>query len=473
MRLSFRALSVVVLALATTVAPSAGAAERGWVVERVRFVPTGGEPLQADGRAFRGAIEVGVHGGGLAVVNELGLDDYVKGISEVPANWPAEAQKAQAIAARTYALHSLLVARQRGVVRPLGADICATQACQVYAGLASEARPGGARWAAAVDATRGQLLLYRGGPILAQYSSTNGGRTVRGSRPYLWEVPDPDDAASPYHRWRVSFAAQEIQGLFRLAGPLVAVNRLGDTVVLTARQPDGVDYPLQMSAAHLRAEINRAFGPRPGLPLAVPSSRYGLTLEGDQVVLAGGGWGHGIGMSQYGALGKARRGMAAPDILAAYYGGIRPTFVAPERLPSGIRVVVAEGRGAVTVASMGGFQVVDQVGNPLVAAGAGVWRIEPAGGGVRVVPPEGYDQPLRAAALEPAAPAVGQQPVVRFALDAPAAVTVKLVGPTGEATVAEGQLPAGDHALPLQEATPGDWQVVVAEGRGAVTVASM
>ena len=459
--LSVAAVVAVVLVACVLPTGATAATERGWVVERVRFVPVDGPSLTADGRAFAGVVEVGAHGGGLAVVNDVGFEDYVEGITEVPASWPAEAQKAQAIAARTYALHSLLWTRQRGIARPLGADICATQSCQVYTGLASAARPGGGRWVAAVEATRGQLLLYRGGPILAQYSSTNGGRTVRGSRPYLWEVPDPDDAASPYHRWRVGFGAAEIQGLFRLAGPLVAVARQADTVVLTARQPDGVDYPLSMSAAHFRAEVNRAFGPRPGLPSAVPSNRYVLGLEGDQVVVDGGGWGHGIGMSQYGALGKARRGMAAADILAAYYAGIRPTYVEPERLPRTIRVVVAEGRSAVTVASGGAFQVLDQAGNPLVGGGAGAWRIEPAAGGVRVIPPDGYEQPLRAAALDPPAPAVGQQATVSFALAAPAAVTVKLLGPSGEATVAQGPLPAGDHRVALQQAQPGDWQVVV------------
>ena len=222
-----------------------------------------------------------------------------------------------------------------------------------------------------------------------------------------------------------------------------------------------------------RARLNNGVARPEGLPLPVPSVRYDVAAVDGVVVIDGRGWGHGIGMSQYGALGKARRGMQAPDILAAYYGGIRPTAVDPARLPETIKVVVEEGKGAVTVGSGGTFDVVDQAGNPLVALGTGAWRIEPAEGGVRVVPPAGYEQPLSGASLEPAVPAAGQQPTVRFALAAPATVTVKLLGPAGEATVAEGRLPAGDHAVPLQQATPGEWQVVVQAASGRDRVAAV
>src|SRR2546423_15648517 len=112
----------------------------------------------------------------------------------MPAGWPMEGLKAQAIAARTYALNQLAAGRQ----------LCATEACQVYAGLAKERSQGGDNWAAAVAATAGQVVLYRNKPILAMYSSSDGGQTVAGSQPYLRAARDPDDGVSPLSQWQAS-----------------------------------------------------------------------------------------------------------------------------------------------------------------------------------------------------------------------------------------------------------------------------
>ena len=90
--------------------------------------------------SFRGAIEVRRNGRGLAVVNHLPLEEYVRGIDEVPPSWPAAALQAQAIAARTYAAHKAMAGEARW--RAVGADICATPTCQVYKGLDAERRAG-------------------------------------------------------------------------------------------------------------------------------------------------------------------------------------------------------------------------------------------------------------------------------------------------------------------------------------------
>src|SRR5205807_4868280 len=125
------------------------------------------------------------------VFNQLPLEDYVKGIVEVPAAWPAAALQAQAIAARTYGLN-----RQLGE-----GEICPDDACQFYQGTVGEERDDGDRWAAAVDATAGQVPLANGSPIRAEFSSSNRGRSVAGGSPYLRPVDDPDDAYSPLHHW--------------------------------------------------------------------------------------------------------------------------------------------------------------------------------------------------------------------------------------------------------------------------------
>jgi len=174
-------LSAVALAAAGPVV-AAQEAEPGWLVERVRFEPVGdgGGHIRVDGSpTYRGTVEVRSGPAGLAVISEVSLNDYVKGIVEMPADWPAEALEAQAVAARTYALNQR-ASTADSTWRAAGADICATQQCQVYGGVDGERRPSGDRWVAAADATAGQVLLSRGEPILALYSSSNGGRSTAG-----------------------------------------------------------------------------------------------------------------------------------------------------------------------------------------------------------------------------------------------------------------------------------------------------
>src|SRR5687768_16598263 len=101
-------LGVAALVLGLAPAPGVGAPEpAGWVTDRVRFEPVAAPLTVAGSGDYRGVIELRGAGRAVAVINEVGLDDYVKGVSEVPVRWPIEAQKAQAIAARTYALYQM------------------------------------------------------------------------------------------------------------------------------------------------------------------------------------------------------------------------------------------------------------------------------------------------------------------------------------------------------------------------------
>ncbi|MDP9071204.1 MAG: SpoIID/LytB domain-containing protein, partial [Actinomycetota bacterium] len=172
------ALVALAVLVGSAPGPAQGAAERGaaptrsWVVDRVRVENLGPEGFLgvAGVGDYRGALELVRAGGGVAVVNDVGFEDYLRGIAEVPASWPMEVQRAQVIAARTYALHEM--ARRDGPPgSEVGAHICSTQACQVYVGLAKERSPGAERWVAAVESTRNQVLVKKGAPILAMYSS--------------------------------------------------------------------------------------------------------------------------------------------------------------------------------------------------------------------------------------------------------------------------------------------------------------
>jgi stage II sporulation protein D len=157
---------------------------------------------------YRGALEIspGLFSG-ISVVDAVGLEDYLRGVvpSESPASWPIEALKAQAIAARTYA-----IATAHGG----SFDEYADTRSQVYGGVAAES----AASDQAVAQTRGQVVTYHGQPVTTYFFSTSGGRTedvenVFGGAPEPWlkSVADPYDGVSPRHRWRFTMSLQRAQ----------------------------------------------------------------------------------------------------------------------------------------------------------------------------------------------------------------------------------------------------------------------
>jgi stage II sporulation protein D len=483
---------VIVAALAAVpAAPAAAqasaAANDPFLVAGPTFEPLDQAPLDVEGIGeYRGTIRLNRTAQGVAVVNTLALDDYLRGISEVPANWPLEAQKAQAIAARTYALHEALSANTTAAYKQAGADICATDACQVYAGLAKERRPGSEAWIAAVEQTKGQVVTYRGAPIVAKYSSSNGGQTVAGGQPYLQATPDPDDRYSPLHQWQATYAIADVVAATGLAAEPTTLSRQGDDVVATYVNPaaaDGSDPtapPLEqrLPAADFRSRLNANLPTPAPLPLPVPSGRFDVATQDGTVRIDGRGWGHGIGLSQYGALGKALRGLKAPDILAAYYAGLRPVAVPPERLPQQVRVAVALDRtSATTVADPSGrFRIVDADGNVVAHSATGAWSALPGPQGkVRLVPPADQAGAPSAAltTVEPAAPRPGRALAATVTLAGPAALThLTLTTPDGATTELDPPhlRSAGPVTVRLgaaATAAPGAYRIDVEQDAGA------
>jgi stage II sporulation protein D len=172
-----------------------------------------------DGR-YRGALELRPSGRGISVINALGLESYVRGVvsAESPSAWPAEALKAQAVAARTYAITS-----RAGSISD-GFDQYADTRSQVYKGVAAE-RPS---TDAAVAATAGQVVTFAGQPVTTFFFSTSGGHTENiensfvGSAPKPWlkGVADPFDDLSPKHRWKpqtltMTQAGRKLRGLVK------------------------------------------------------------------------------------------------------------------------------------------------------------------------------------------------------------------------------------------------------------------
>ena len=296
--------------------------------------------VRVNGREYRGVVELrrGLHG--VVVVNRLGLEAYTTGVvaAEMGRRAPGEeeALKAQAVVSRTYAL------RNAGRHADQGFDLLADVSDQAYAGITSE----NPMATAAVLATRGEILTYNGAPIDAFYFSTCSGRTEDGvavfagaDRPYLRSVDDHDPsgiaycASSPRFRWSESWTRSELTAILKRTLPannlpVTAATDLTEMRVL-ARTASGRIATLELSGRSGRTvvrgqAIRRVLAPNSGGILrsndfTVRLSRVGGRIE--RIDIDGRGNGHGVGMCQWGAVGRSRAGEIYPRILSSYFPG--------------------------------------------------------------------------------------------------------------------------------------------------------
>jgi stage II sporulation protein D len=296
--------------------------------------------VRVNGRDYRGTVTVHAAPDGLAVVNRLGLEDYLAGVvnAEMGRRGAGEdaALQAQAIVSRTYALRIL------GRTRGSAFDVTATVAHQAYGGLASETAAG----RAAVASTRGTVLTWQGQPIEAFFHSTCAGRTaagaevfVNGALPYLTSVSDqaPDGeawcATSPRYRWREEWTGDRLLATLRatlppLGVPATRIDEVRD-VVITARTGSSrvaeVRFQFRTGPVPVVGQpIRQVLSPAPDQTLRSTVFDVHVTRAGNRIerlVVTGGGAGHGVGMCQWGAVGRARAGQSAAQILAAYFPG--------------------------------------------------------------------------------------------------------------------------------------------------------
>lgn len=286
--------------------------------------------ISAEGRGertYRGRLALSAAAEGLRVVNEVHLEDYLRGVlpAEVPPSFAPEALRAQAIVARTYAVATA------GRHRAEGYDLCDTWHCQVYRGAGSE----DPRLSAAADETAGLIATFQGEPIQAVYHSACGGRTAANETawpggsplPYLRGVSDcggesPWCAEAPGAAWTRRLSHERLAQALACFGVVAPITALMPGDREEAGRPR--EYLVQcaagerlIAAADMRAALNG--GPAGD---AAPSADFEVTLEEDAVVLHGRGAGHGVGLCQWGANARARAGWTAEEILAHYYSGV-------------------------------------------------------------------------------------------------------------------------------------------------------
>jgi stage II sporulation protein D len=298
--------------------------------------------VRVDGAAYHGAVLLRpAAGDGITAVNLLELETYLRGVVplEIGAGRPPaelEAVKAQAIAARTYAIRHL------GRRDSLGFDFFATVNDQVYGGAEAE-DPVASR---AVRDTRGEVLVHDGRPIEAYYHSTCGGRTAAleevwdgDPRPYLQSVSDRMPGGGWYcessnrfrwaERWDAGALHATLTAALQARGVTGTVDWVG-AIEVTGRTPSGRAEALVIETNQGRHRIPSdsirwVLRPEPDRILnstAIDIDAFG-TAEIRELVVEGAGWGHGIGMCQVGALGRAREGHGYRDILLTYYPGSR------------------------------------------------------------------------------------------------------------------------------------------------------
>jgi stage II sporulation protein D len=320
-----------------------------------------GADFQLQQRGYRGRLQVLVGSSSLQAVNHVALEAYLPSVvaSEMPASWPQAALRAQAVAARTYAL------RQR---KPAAAfDVSATVASQVYRGVEAET-PSTHQ---AVASTRGQVLMFGTSLANTVFHSSAGGSTENSGDlwsqqlPYLVSVPDFDQH-SPVHAWQLRLEPEQLQKAFGEIGGAQRIDVLAITGSGRVRQArvTGPAGTLVLTGAQLRSRLGlkstmvrfEVLAPQlaalptslptslPALPPLMPRSadQSGLAepaITPDQVpvqlpppslLAIGRGFGHGVGMSQWGAHGLANRGQSYEQILHHYYRGTElRSYVSP------------------------------------------------------------------------------------------------------------------------------------------------
>ncbi len=265
--------------------------------------PASAEPDEPDQPAPQGNIDAGsmlnvLVGGQL---RQMDMETYLAGVlrAEMPASFQLEALKAQAVAARTYMLYK-----------------------EAAPGWGQDAQTFEEKIRQAVAETDGECVLYQGQPVLAVFHSSSAGVTQdasavwSGSMPYLQSVQTPESSETvPNYHSTASFSAAELKGILQDALPEANLTgRASNWFTNIQQQPSGIVTSLAVGGVTVSGARLRSI-------LDLRSACFTISFDGDTVTFSVTGYGHGVGMSQYGANVLAAGGMNYRDILAWYYTG--------------------------------------------------------------------------------------------------------------------------------------------------------
>ncbi|MFC5775815.1 stage II sporulation protein D [Ectobacillus antri] len=267
-------------------------------------------------------VEVAVYRSAQKKVERMPLEEYVAGViaAEMPADFELEALKAQALTARTFVVKRMLTGAKNE------AHVTDTVDNQVYKNNAELQKLWGKdyerkmkRIKEAVEATAGQVLTYKGEPITASFFSTSNGYTENSEDywtspyPYLRSVKSPWDTEAP------KYQAENKMDLNKFQQALgVRVPATGEVAKIIERTPGQRVKTVEVNGKKLSGrEVRDKLGLR--------STDFSFSRQGNTIVVITKGYGHGVGMSQYGANGMAKEGKTYQDIVSHYYQGIEIT----------------------------------------------------------------------------------------------------------------------------------------------------
>ena len=264
---------------------------------------------------------------------KMSLDEYLYGVlgGEMPASFPLEALKAQAVAARTYTVRRMASLGGNPCSRD-GADICTdSSCCQSYRSpealaenWGSQAKQYADKLRQAVADTHGLIAVYDGEPIEALYHSAAGGHTEDAQNvfshalPYLVGVESPGEQDAAHYQETVSFSPKELARTLNKAFPKanLSASKLDRQLKIQARYDSGQVQTLRLGDTTISGKAFRK-------ALDLRSANFTLDISQDQVSITTCGYGHGVGMSQYGARAMALEGADFQQILTHYYTGIQ------------------------------------------------------------------------------------------------------------------------------------------------------
>jgi stage II sporulation protein D len=289
--------------------------ERDTFEKTVIFTPQRGGKLSVNGAPYAGDIIVHAKNGNLMVVNEVDVEQYLRGVipSEMPHEWPMEALKTQAVISRTYALY------QKKENQNKEHDLPASVLGQVYKGESASHH----RTDQAIMETNDIVATYDGALALTFFHSTSAGHTEDAQErwgidlPYLKGVSCPFDRDSPYYQWERSIPLSDLE-------EALAKNGVKTISTLTPFQYSRAGRILDVRILHQGGEtffkaegLRRLLGYR-----TLPSTNFRISSFGKTLKISGMGWGHGVGLCQYGTKVLAERGFTFDEIVSYYYPGV-------------------------------------------------------------------------------------------------------------------------------------------------------
>jgi stage II sporulation protein D len=306
--------------------------DREFPVARVELIPDVSPAIWVDDHQYRGDVQLlrQVDGTVLAV-NVVPLEEYVASVvdSEMPAAFPEEARKAQAIIARSYAVYQKKQAGPDALV-----DLYASTRSQKYLGYRYRSDGGRLLAGESADsrriaaATRGQVCVYRGEVFCTYYCAVCGGGTVQGTDVFSDAAPPLQPVRCDWcrdarlYRWTADISKRDVQtgisALFSRDGAKLGALRAISPV--KGRPDDALpEFDLRMENQTLRvsgANLRQVLGGH-----GLHSPRFTIAEQGKTYLISGQGHGHGVGLCQWGARGLALAGRSCEQILQFYYPG--------------------------------------------------------------------------------------------------------------------------------------------------------